>query len=139
MSNLYSEEKFTAGSEKGWNWLSNTPKWHYFLDGRSLCGKWLGLGLGKTCDDDPKTDNSPDNCAACRKKVAKVREKISSTTPNVGDFLIGRDGALLCFCGDPRSDHPNDGPCNLNGLGHGILSSEPESKCMAYRAGKDDD
>lgn len=43
------------------------------------------------------------------------------------DCLIGNDGALLCLCGDQRSDHPNDGPCKLNGLGH---------KCLAYRANK---
>lgn len=142
MSNVYSKERFSAGSENGWNWLSNTPKWHYFVEGRSLCGKWLGLGLGKTCDDDPKTDDSPDNCTACHKKVTKLRAKSSliiPNSPNVGDYITGRDGALLCFCGDARSDHPNDGPCNLNGLGHGIPSSEPEAKCLAYRANKAND
>jgi len=58
--------------------------------------------------------------------------------PYVGDFLTGADGALLCMCGDPRSDHPNDGPCNLNGLGHGLTSDEPANKCHAYRANKGD-
>lgn len=50
-----------------------------------------------------------------------------------GDAQLGTDGALLCKCGDNRSDHPNDGECNLNGLGHGIPSNEPENICHAYR------
>lgn len=54
--------------------------------------------------------------------------------PDVGDYTIGCDGAPLCTCGDPRSDHPNDGPCKLNGLGHGLPSDEPANKCMSYRA-----
>lgn len=41
--------------------------------------------------------------------------------------------SALCACGDRRSDHPNDGACNLNGLGHGMPSDEPLNKCMAYR------
>jgi hypothetical protein len=56
--------------------------------------------------------------------------------PFVGDASLGADGALLCFCGDPRSDHPDDGPCRLNGLGHGMPSDAPENHCHAYRADK---
>jgi hypothetical protein len=53
---------------EGWGWLSNSPKWHYFVDGRSLCGRWLGLGLGEL---EQGMDNSPDNCAECRRRVVK--------------------------------------------------------------------
>lgn len=59
-----------AKKPEGWSWLFGTRKWHYFTaDGRSLCGKWLKLlmtasSLEQGCDD------SPDNCAACRRKLA---------------------------------------------------------------------
>jgi hypothetical protein len=34
--------------------------------GRSLCDKYLGLGKADGLKDE--NDNSPDNCAACKKK-----------------------------------------------------------------------
>ena len=78
MSNLFSEAKKETGSSVGWNWIHNSPKWHYFVEGHSLCGRWFSLGLGNSCDDDPATDNSPDNCAACKRKIVKRRAKKSS-------------------------------------------------------------
>jgi hypothetical protein len=53
---------------EGWNWLQNSKKWHYFVEGRSLCEKWMLL-----FNDDSKqgNDNSPDNCSVCRKKLEK--------------------------------------------------------------------
>lgn len=29
---------------EGWKGLINARKWHYFRDGKSLCGKWMNLG-----------------------------------------------------------------------------------------------
>lgn len=53
---------------EGWNWLMNSRKWHYFVDKSSLCGKWAILN-----DDDLEigSDDSPDNCAVCRRKLEK--------------------------------------------------------------------
>lgn len=52
---------------EGWTWLHNSTRWHYFDEGRSLCGKWMIL----SCDNlEIGNDNSPDNCAACGKKLA---------------------------------------------------------------------
>lgn len=51
----------------GWPGLSK--KSHYFDGERSLCGKWLFFGVL----EDAKADiNSPDDCAACRKKYDKT-------------------------------------------------------------------
>ena len=58
-------------SEKGWGYLSNSPKWHYFENGKSLCGKWLRLAGAPLQDDG---HNSPDNCKACRKKLGDRHE-----------------------------------------------------------------
>lgn len=45
---------------EGWNWLHNSRKWHYFADGRSLCGKWMTLGTN--ADAEQGGDASSDNC-----------------------------------------------------------------------------
>lgn len=50
---------------EGWVGLLNTKKWHYFINGRSLCRKWMYLGTLY----EQGNDNSPDNCAACKKKL----------------------------------------------------------------------
>ena len=33
-------------AREGWGWLSNAAKWHYFVGGKSLCGRWLMLWRG---------------------------------------------------------------------------------------------
>lgn len=55
----------------GWNWLHNSPKWHYFDEnGRSLCGRYMTLGSNE--DADPRDVESKDNCKACFKKRQAV-------------------------------------------------------------------
>lgn len=56
---------------EGWTWLLNAKKWHYFVDGRSLCKRWL---LFTTPKLEQGNDNSPDNCINCLKKLI-VRKK----------------------------------------------------------------
>jgi len=55
---------------EGWTYLLNSPKWHYFRDGRSLCRKFLLLGKPEFDGDEP---NSPDNCAKCQTLRNKER------------------------------------------------------------------
>lgn len=57
---------------EGWVWAANWNKAHYVKGSRSLCGKWMYL------NKDPKmfeqgNDESPDNCTACKKALAKLR------------------------------------------------------------------
>ena len=56
----------------GWSWLRNSEKWHYFVGGRSLCGKWMGLRLGEL---EQGNDESMDNCTACKKALSRRRAK----------------------------------------------------------------
>ena len=56
--------------KEGWTWLFNARKWHYFRDGQSLCKKW---GLLGSRDLEQGNDNSPDNCATCRKILKKEK------------------------------------------------------------------
>lgn len=63
---------------EGWTWLSNSRKWHYFRDGRALCGRFLLLSDAALQPD--KT--SPDNCAWClKKRLGEIRKIDSGTFP----------------------------------------------------------
>lgn len=54
---------------EGWTWLSNAPKWHYFRECRSLCGRWICFG------DELINELHPDDqCKACTKKRNKELE-----------------------------------------------------------------
>lgn len=55
-------------TKEGWGLLINSKKWHYFVNGRSLCGRWLCLSLG---DLERGNNSSPDNCKACQKKLKR--------------------------------------------------------------------
>lgn len=52
--------------KEGWVWLPNTKKVHYYVDGRSLCGKWAYLGR-----DYEAWSDSQDHCAECKKRKAR--------------------------------------------------------------------
>ncbi len=59
-------------------WWNPSPyhpriKFHYVSrDGRSLCGKWLYVGLGIL---EEGMDEHVDNCLACEKKKAVLNQK----------------------------------------------------------------
>jgi hypothetical protein len=61
--------KVVIETKEGWAWLRNSRNEHYFVDGRSLCGKWLGLGL-----DYERTMGQPE-CKACRRALDKREAK----------------------------------------------------------------
>ena len=62
---------------RGWTFLYNSKKWHYFTDESniSLCGKFMLLKLPEL---DDTNDNSPDNCVVCKKRKLKRGEKLSN-------------------------------------------------------------
>jgi len=60
---------------EGWGACLNTTKWHYFIDGRSLCKRFMLFGR---VDLEQGNDASPDNCRACMKKLAKHKAKVDS-------------------------------------------------------------
>lgn len=57
--------------------MLNSRNEHYFVGGRSLCRKWLGLGL-----DYERTLGQP-KCKACQKALEK-RDKKRSPGENTG-------------------------------------------------------
>jgi hypothetical protein len=64
--------------KEGWNWLVNSAKEHYFVKGRSLCGKWGLLDLG-ACEQRP-FDRVQD-CHVCHKALLK-RQKLLAESEN---------------------------------------------------------
>lgn len=65
-------KKLNEELKEGWCHLINSTKWHYFVDHRSLCGRWLCLSLSGL---EQGNDNSSENCNACRIKLTKLKEK----------------------------------------------------------------
>lgn len=55
-----------AKPNEGWGFPLNSRKAHYFVDTFSLCRK-MGFYRG---DLEQGNNNSPDNCAECRKRLA---------------------------------------------------------------------
>lgn len=51
---------------EGWAAPLRARKWHYFVEGRSLCRKWLYLG---NCESDDKASRSDVDCVVCVKKL----------------------------------------------------------------------
>jgi hypothetical protein len=58
--------------KEGWSWLFNSGRCHYFVCGRSLCGRVGILGYGD-CDDQPPSGYSP--CATCMKELKKRKQE----------------------------------------------------------------
>ena len=54
--------------KEGWARVDYSRKWHYFVDGRSLCRSY---GVFDKVSLEQGNDNSPDNCAICKRKLAK--------------------------------------------------------------------
>ena len=56
--------------KEGWGLPALSRKWHYFRGKWALCRKWLFGGPLEQGKDD-----SPENCADCRRRLLKEREK----------------------------------------------------------------
>ena len=61
---------------EGWIWvvnsrLRNSRKRHYFMGSISLCRKYFLVGHPEL----EQGNDSPDNCAACRRELKKRRDK----------------------------------------------------------------
>ena len=58
--------------KEGWGFPSQSRKWHYFTNGRSLCGKFGWFDKDHLEDGN---DNSPDNCKECKRRLEKRKAK----------------------------------------------------------------
>lgn len=52
---------------EGWYFPYYARKWHYFLHGRSLCGRWFGKHVSYLV----LHFESPTNCTVCQRKYQK--------------------------------------------------------------------
>jgi hypothetical protein len=55
---------------EGWILLDNSKKFHYMMDGRSLCFKWMYLGHNFDSDDGSYNER---DCRVCVKELNKSR------------------------------------------------------------------
>jgi hypothetical protein len=55
-----------------WIFLLNAVKAHYFVAGRSLCGRWACLTVSLTANKNSWPDDTSENCKECRKRKRKV-------------------------------------------------------------------
>ena len=53
--------------KEGWGWPGLAKKSHYFVDGMSLCRRWLYMGMLEA----ETHKRSPDDCMPCRRKLDK--------------------------------------------------------------------
>lgn len=61
--------------EEGWGWPTASRKAHYFVNATSLCGRW-GIFRGELYQGN---DDSPDNCAECKRLLEERRKKRDET------------------------------------------------------------
>lgn len=55
-----------------WKWPASAQKAHVFIDGRSLCGKWMVLSDANS-DAVSETDTlGRDDCSPCFKKAQRM-------------------------------------------------------------------
>lgn len=71
-----STRKAAPDAIRGWTFPDGSTKAHYFLDANepSLCRRWAVFNPDPNRFSDAH-DNHSDNCAACRKALAKIRAK----------------------------------------------------------------
>lgn len=60
--------KFGWGNTRPYD---SRSKFHFFVDGRSLCGRWASIFNSIELEDG--LDDHPDNCATCKRKVISYR------------------------------------------------------------------
>jgi len=61
-------EHVVGTARRGWGWPQLSKKPHYFVDGQSLCGRWMFFG---EVSDKDASEKGPDDCAQCRRRYGK--------------------------------------------------------------------
>ena len=61
--------------EEGWGFPGSSRKAHYIVDNRSLCRNW-GWSSHLFGPLEQGKDDSPDNCSACMRALAKRKAKV---------------------------------------------------------------
>lgn len=57
---------------EGWTWLVGFTKWHYFRNGRSLCGSYTHSG---SIARRQENDDVSDECGSCRRSLLSERKR----------------------------------------------------------------
>jgi hypothetical protein len=66
-----------AKGNEGWAMPGNAKKFHFYVNGISLCGRWMFLAPDLESDF-PSGKRSPDECKPCWDRRQKRLRKVSS-------------------------------------------------------------
>jgi hypothetical protein len=64
---MTSADKEWGSTGRGWGWPGASRKSHYFVEGRSLCMKWMFFG-SLTSNQEMGQKPGPDDCVTCWRK-----------------------------------------------------------------------
>jgi len=60
---------------EGWWMPARSNRYHYFVDGRALCGGWIFPDYNNMSPDTGNVEPQKTDCKACFRKLLKHREK----------------------------------------------------------------
>ena len=64
--------------KEGWWMPGQSRRFHYFVDGMALCHGWMFPNYNDMSPDTGNEKKGPDDCAACFKKLVKLRASRAS-------------------------------------------------------------
>ena len=64
----------TSDADGWWAYPLNARKAHFFVENRSLCGRWMFLGQQPDQPQGMGESPGPDDCAACHAKATARRD-----------------------------------------------------------------
>ena len=59
---------------EGWDWAGRG--YHFFVEGRSLCGNWGFPNYSNMTSDTGNSEPQREDCKSCFRKLLKRREKL---------------------------------------------------------------
>ncbi len=68
-------------TKEGWQMPSRNKRFHYFVEGRSLCRRWKLPSYNNTLSQDTGNEEPlKDDCKSCFRELAKRRSQSAPTT-----------------------------------------------------------
>ena len=68
--------------KEGWWMPYKSNRYHYFVDGRSLCNSWIFPNYNDMTPDTGNVEPQKTDCKQCFKKLLKRRKKVKGWNDN---------------------------------------------------------
>ncbi len=66
--------------KEGWWMPARSRRYHYFVEGRALCGGWMFPDYNDMTEDTGNEEPLKEDCKACFRKLIKRRVHLSTQT-----------------------------------------------------------